>query len=244
MDAWLADLKVSPWHLSGIPDLSELDGEFEEDATWLRSKRQKTFLNSQRRPRSKLSSKLVKIAEREDSSRAALPVCFFSEVSDPKVFPPSVPVETEDSLLLPTADCLGLPHLSAEAMAFLKTVPREYFMFPESWAVSSDWIPDFPGYLDLYSGKKGIASAICKSGKAWALTFEIEDSLAQDLSLEQNRTLVESIIRLEAVHTLGAAIFCQSFSRAVRPPVRTKKNCLGGIDKMSKKNAAKSSVGK
>lgn len=242
MDAWLADLKVSPWHLSGIPDLSELDGEFEEDATWLRSKRQKTFLNSQRRPRSKFSSKLVKIAEREDSSRAALPVCIFPEVSDPKVFPPSVPVETEDSLLLPTADSLGLPHLSAEAMAFLKTVPREYFMFPESWAVSSDWIPDFPGYLDLYSGKKGIASAICKSGKAWALTFEIEDSLAQDLSLEQNRTLVESIIRLEAVHTLGAAIFCQSFSRAVRPPVRTKV-LPWGIDKMSEKMQQKVQLG-
>lgn len=232
LDKWLDARNSSPWHLSGLPDLSELDGDFVESQMWKRSCRQAEFLHKKRMLSVSPKPSVVKksfckhctvLPEEEvvaGSSRFDFSAHTFSvEAKDAKT----------DVLIrsYPSASSLNLLKLSVEAQNFLRSLPREQFVFPKSWNVDKDWVPDFPGYLDLYSGKKGIASAVVQSGKAWALTFEIEESEAQDLSLPSNRTLVQKLIQLSAVHTVGAAIFCRSFSRAVRPPVRTKQEPLG-----------------
>ena len=46
------------------------------------------------------------------------------------------------------------------------------------------------------------------------------------------------LLSLKAVHTIGAAIFCRSFSRAIRPPVRSKQD-LAGLPNLSLKMQAK-----
>ena len=129
-----------------------------------------------------------------------------------------------DSVLFsfPTACQKGVPALSVEAVEVLKTVPLEQFVFPSHWKYPPGWRPDFAGYLDLFSGKKGVAKQVAHRGDTWALTFEIEDNPSQDLNSSDNRLLIQKLLELKAVHTLGAAITCRSFSRAVRPPVRTR----------------------
>jgi hypothetical protein len=196
LDDWLESCEASPWDLSGLPPLEELDGEFEEGFEWMKSCRQKGFLKKKRQPPFSKASKSV---------REFLGA---NEFLSPEV---SSSNERKSVSSCPNAKQLGVKALSPEAISFLSSLPREQFIFPASWNVQPNWVPDFAGYLDLYSGKKGIASAVARSGKSWSITFELGDSEAQDLSLGPNRSVVEELIRLRAVHTVGAAIFCRSF---------------------------------
>ena len=123
---------------------------------------------------------------------------------------------------IPSADLLGLPRLTERAIAALRKVSRAQFIFPKDWKVVDDWRPDFADYLDLYSGKRGVAKAISSSKFCWSITFEIELGSEQDVLLKENQMLIKELIFLKAVHTCGAAIACRSFSRAVRPPVRSR----------------------
>ena len=142
----------------------------------------------------------------------------------------------------PTASSLGFEKLSPEAMDVLRRIPRRQFVFPAHWKVPKDWIPDFAGYVGLFSGKKGVALAVTRLTEAWAITFEIEDGAEQDLLRKDNQELVRSLVDHKAVHTLGAAIVCGSFSRAVRPPVRSRV-CPFGFQFLSANMAAKVDVG-
>jgi hypothetical protein len=266
LDSWLESEAASPWDLSGLPLLSELDGEFVEDPNWDRTKRQKTFLKQKRSRRchSPVSDSLalgsevclgfpesVFSAERPEMSAEAELQCktFCEPVSedlkesnidrDPAAFERSLfcTVSSPDTISaaptevltwsFPTAKSLGVPPLSVRAREKLKEVPRDQLLFPNEWKVPEGWLPDFAGYLDLYSGQKGVAKAVTRSKRCWAITFELEDSFSQDLSIPENRSLVAELISLNAVHTVGAAIFCRSFSRAVRPPVRSKDKPAG-----------------
>ena len=48
LDTWLKAQQASPWDLSGLPLLSELDADFDEDPSWDRLDRQKNFLKQKR----------------------------------------------------------------------------------------------------------------------------------------------------------------------------------------------------
>ena len=91
----------------------------------------------------------------------------------------------------------------------------------KQWKVGRDWLPKFAGYLDMYSGQKGVAKAVVAKGNVWAICFEISDSAAQDVLLPENASLIQELLESHAVFAFGAAIFCSSFSRAVRPPFRS-----------------------
>ena len=144
---------------------------------------------------------------------------------------PSAESSTDSVLFsFPTACQKGVPALSVEAVELLKTVPLEQFVFPSHWKLPPGWRPDFAGYLDLFSGKKGVAKQVASRGDSWSLTFEIEDNPSQDLNGSENRRLVRRLLECKAVHTLGAAITCRSFSRAVRPPVRTRTEPKGLVN--------------
>ena len=51
--------------------------------------------------------------------------------------------------------------------------------------------------------------------------FELEDSADQDVLMEKNKVLIRELLESGCILGLGIAIFCSSFSRAVRPPVRS-----------------------
>ena len=198
-DAWLKSLQADPVQLSGLPPFSELYPAVEEDYLWThRSK----ILELRRRARETKNSKLQQGGGADSTERK----------NDPRV---------DTTPKLPSAESLGRRRLSASAMTVLQKVPRPQFMFPRNWKVPSEWVPDFPGYLDLYSGVKGIAKVVVAMGSLWAITFELLDGEEQDILLPENVALIESLIATRCVDCMGAAIFCCSFSRAVRPPVRS-----------------------
>ncbi len=83
------------------------------------------------------------------------------------------------------------------------------------------WPPDHAGYLDLFSGEKGVAKAWVAETGLWAITFEIEDGPTQDLNEVSNRKTLTKLLALGAFLAWGAAPVCSSFSVAITPPVRT-----------------------
>ena len=111
--------------------------------------------------------------------------------------------------------------LSPEALLVIAEIPRARLLVPRAWRRDPHWTPQRQGYLDLYSGVKGVAKAIVELGSVWAITFEIHDHPGQDLKDSHNRDLVKRLILTGAVFGLGAAMFSSSLSRAIRPCVRS-----------------------
>ena len=59
--------------------------------------------------------------------------------------------------------------MSDEGRDLLGELHASQFLFPDSWKVPKDWqpsqqVPQCKGYLDLYSGQKGIARAVVSAG--------------------------------------------------------------------------------
>ena len=87
---------------------------------------------------------------------------------------------------------------------------------------STEWPPTRPGFLDLYSGAKGVASALVSLADTWVVTYEINDGPGQDLNSKPLRTSIKKMIKYGLFLGWGAAPVCSSFSVAITPPVR---NC-------------------
>ncbi len=249
-DDWLASYGTSEWDLSGLPSLDELSGVVDEDPGWKRTKKSKKFFTgcANKKAQRNRTVPLVSAAEfseaysstretddslsaREPTQGQSFSACssFTPEVSRSQsaTVPPASQFRQ-----VPSAELLGLPRLSERAIAALKRVPRAQFIFPKDWKVSNDCRPDFAGYLDLYSGKRGVAKAVSSGKFCWSITFEIELGEQQNVLLEENQKLIAELIASKAVHTCGAAIACRSFSRAVRPPVRSR-SCPEGFQQLS-----------
>ena len=222
-DAWLDSYGFSAQSLSGLPSFEELKAPWVEKP-WSRASRHKCFLQ---RARSK------SLVNSEPCPALSVASGLQKNSSSETVVPPRMPSAKE----------LGRKPLSSAAVDFLKLVPFSQFLFPETWHVTdSSWRPDFPGYLDLYSGAKGVAKAVCRDGPMWCITFDTADDPSQDLSLAKNRKLVEDLIASGCVEALGAAIFCSSFSQAVRPAVRSR-TFPAGLPELSARMAEKVSEG-
>ena len=108
---------------------------------------------------------------------------------------------------------------SSECHDVLMSFPRSQFFVRDE----SCWPPREPGFIDLFSGKKGFARASVDSGAAWVLCFELDDGADQDLMNKSVRKKIEVLLRGGAVVHFSAAPTCASFSRAITPAVRSRK---------------------
>ena len=202
-DSWLRSFGSDPYSLSGLPPLNEIAVEVPKMSLDAREVSKRILRDRKKSKKARLKKKQV-VEEKTNSGE---------KIASEKFVNPK----------LPTAQDKQLEPLSSEARQLLKQVDRRQFLFPKAWGgVPEDWLPDFPGYLDIYSGVKGVAKMICKLGMVWCICFELEDSPSQDVLLPENRRLIEGLLKTKAVLCFGAAIFCSSFSRAVRPPVRSR----------------------
>lgn len=235
LDKWLLSYGVSDWQLSGLPDFGELDQKVEADPLSKKLRRSKEHFKRQKVFKRQRCQCMRDVSQKSHIS-SAVEFLTVSEKPQDDFLPTVAPADDSEFVsrekpspgsLFPSAKRKGLQSLSQEAFDVLKRVPREQFFFPSSWRVPDDWRPDFRGYLDLYSGAKGVAKAVSNEGDTWSICFEIEDNPSQDVSLDNNRRLIRDLITSGAVHTMGAAITCRSFSRAVRPPIRTADQPLG-----------------
>lgn len=211
-DSWLESYGAGTYEISGLPPLDELRDPNGQFKNWRRFRSKEFF------------SKKKAACQRRRCCRD------LASSSTNSTFPADEPpvvgkVSVENNL--PTAEQLGRDPLPLAAVELLQSLPFSRFLFPDRWQVDSSWRPNFAGYLDLYSGKKGVARMMIRLSDVWAITFEVQDDENQDVLLPQNKLLIEQLIRVGAVFAIGAAIFCHSFSRAVRPPVRSSSEPYG-----------------
>lgn len=112
--------------------------------------------------------------------------------------------------------------LCAEALQILRSFNTNQF-----FAKTKPFILREAGALDLYSGRFGVARQLVQCGAPWVLTFEIERSSSEDLLDPYVHSRILRLIELKAVKILGAAIVCRSFTTAITPPIRSKRNLRG-----------------
>ncbi|OLQ00509.1 hypothetical protein AK812_SmicGene16820 [Symbiodinium microadriaticum] len=85
----------------------------------------------------------------------------------------------------------------------------------------------YPGYLDLYSGSRGVAHALSRLGDPWVLTFDWGHSVEENLLDYKLQRLILSLLERKAFVGVGGGPVCSSFSRAIRPAVRSKAHPAG-----------------
>ena len=207
-DIWLKSYGADPYSISGLPDMQELRVPLDDESSSL--------------SHSQLFFKKKKAAARNRKSEV-------EKVPSENVNSINAPLEKsgDKDFSYPDATSLTRKELPDEAKKLLATIPRERFLLPRHWQVSPTWRPNFAGYLDLYSGKKGVARMLVSFCEVWALTFETSDDESQDVLAAENKKLIEDLLKLGCCFGFGAAIFCGSFSRAVRPAVRDKDRPYG-----------------
>lgn len=207
LDAWLVERGADPWTVAGLPDLQELGMPSQEDPSWSKKHRRKRARRRRAMACSGFSCREGCEASKESGTDGGVDQLH------------------RNSFFFPTARSKGRPALTARARAVLQRVRRDQFIFPASWHVPDGWVPDFAGYLDLYSGAKGVARSVAAKGDVWCICFEIEDSPFQDVLADDNKEIIQELLPSGAINGFGAAIFCSSFSRAVRPPFRSAACC-------------------
>ena len=121
------------------------------------------------------------------------------------------------------------PHRSSFSPAVLEILKK----FKTSQVVfgdSSEWPPMSPGYLDLFSGKRGVAHELASITNTWVLCFDLEHSLEEDLSSPTLRQQLEFLISSGVFLGLGGGPVCKSFSMAITPPIRSLDHPYGRPD--------------
>ena len=119
--------------------------------------------------------------------------------------------------------------LSDRALELLSALPNSQFVFPRG---TTDKTLRQRGHLDLFSGSRGAARALANKTGQWVLTYDIKNSSRENLLCAEIQKEIELLIEADCFHSLGAGPVCASFSRAVRPAVRSRL-CPYGLPQMT-----------
>ena len=122
------------------------------------------------------------------------------------------------------------PLLSPTARALVAALPLSQFVFPKG--ADKQKLLGQQGHLDLFSGQRGAARALAERTGTWVVTFDIKHGPSEDLLDSAVRQRIEELFDAGAFASFGAGPVCSSFSRAVRPPVRTRA-CPRGLPNIS-----------
>ena len=116
---------------------------------------------------------------------------------------------------------IGL-ELSEEARNLLADFHESQFIAPSGRRGLGGKLPRRQVVLDLYSGAAGVAREVAKKFGLYVLTFDFERGAEQDLLSSELQEKLLHMMRAGCFCAVGAAPECCSFSKAVRPPVRTR----------------------
>ena len=137
----------------------------------------------------------------------------------------AIPKGEDDPKIPEKADCSEKSSLNAKgteltarAVELLKKIPRSQFVGLEDPSFSDRRA----GFLDLFSGVRGVAEALHKMTGRWILCYDLEHSSREDLDDPGVKAEVEELLMNRCFLGLGGGPVCGSFSMAVTPPVR---NC-------------------
>lgn len=164
------------------------------------------------------------------------------EVAPPPKTVTSLPQRDSGEKLLESGECSTLPELSSEARALLQEFAPSQFFLPGGRRAKHRCEFQRKGFLDLFSGKAGVAKSLSRRFGVWVLTFDFDRGEEQNLLNPELRQKILAMMRADCFAGVGAAPECASFSRAVTPAVRTALQ-PEGIDHMTKNMQVKVAVG-
>ena len=125
----------------------------------------------------------------------------------------------------PASPWLPRHRLSATATELLGRFSGDQFVLPKGAA--RDEILKFSGHLDLFSGSRSAARAQAEASGRWVLTFDLAHSADEDLLNRDLQKLLSQLVHSGAFLSVAAGPVCASFSRAVRPAVRSRLHPTG-----------------
>ena len=115
----------------------------------------------------------------------------------------------------------------ADIKCLLLTFNREQFILPKGCKTPLDEMLSASGFLDLFSGSLGVARAAANASGLWVLSFDLCRGADENLLHRPLQERILTLIKAGAFRGLGGGPVCSSFSKAIRPPVRSKAWPLG-----------------
>ena len=109
--------------------------------------------------------------------------------------------------------------LDPTVSSLLQEIPCNQFVLPRGR--SFDQVITKPGHLDLFSGSRIAAQELANRTGHWVLTYDILHSPSEDLLDPAVQSTIEKMLVAGCFLSLTAGPVCASFSRAVRPMVRS-----------------------
>lgn len=191
-DNWMKSMGLDPDDLSGLPPFSELMEEEKE-------KKPFSATSDSDIPFSVHKDKTGEPAVVEQAGRSEPSFSSAGKHAD---------VAFEVSHLVP---------LSSAAAALLAKIPRDQFVLPDHCS----WPPTHKGFLDLFSGERGVARSVKDMAGTWVLCYDIAHDPQEDLDANAVRSDIEKMVEAGCFYGMGAAPVCASFSVAITPPSRS-----------------------
>ena len=115
--------------------------------------------------------------------------------------------------------------LTPDARNLVETIPADQFVFPRGRSRAD--VFHRQGHLDLFSGWRGGATALADTSQCWVLCFDLKHSPKEDLSDPRVQLFLQRLLQSGLFLSVSAAPVCASFSRAVRPAVRSRASPYG-----------------
>ena len=124
-------------------------------------------------------------------------------------------------------DELGSSGYGESSVKELLRFDSTQFVWNKKFGSFEEALRSGPGFLDLYSGSRGVAKAIVRQGGNWVLCFDLKHSPSEDLSSVPLQEQLLGMISRGFFLAMGAGPVCSSFSTAITPPCRTKEHPRG-----------------
>ncbi len=207
LDELLFDCQLLPEQIAGYEDLNNL---YMNEGMFTNQELKNKLNRHHRKVREKLK---LRAAEKKVDSQKSLTEGIERTATDYLSFSGDTP--QMDDKNKNNLESRGVwPDDILESLAFFG---KEQFLLSED----QTWPLNKPGFLDLYSGKKGFAKQSIRFGAAWVLTVDIEDGAQCDLLKKEVRYHIEKLLSFGVFEHVSAAPICASFSRAITPSVRS-----------------------
>ena len=216
-DAWLRSYGADPYTISGLPPLAELWAEVGPVP-------QKRFLRQPPKALNK-SELVIKKKKIQPGTRTREPA---NEVKSGENQPgtrtqePGPPeILKAFNLSSPSSPGVEIRLAFSDAMTLLLDFSEDRFEWNRQLGTLPEVLQQYPGFLDLYSGARGIPKVMVSSAPCWVLCFDNETDSDQDLLDPTVQRVVLGLLRSGVFRGVGAGMVCSSFSRAVRPSWRS-----------------------
>ena len=122
----------------------------------------------------------------------------------------------------PTHTSVATDRLPQHVVQSLNSFRQSQFVLPPGSKTPLEELLRQPGFLDVYSGSRGVARATAKLSQCWVLCVDLDHGADEDLLSPALQERLLFLVAHGAFRGVGGGPICSSFSRAVRPPVRSK----------------------